>query len=151
MGFVVREVLGKVESVKRRSVVKKRRRQMEMVDCAFDKRDLEGERRVSLGLSVMLDLLSWENNTRSILIPMPLLLLLLLMMFGFVTVIVVVVLCLHCCFCFCFLYWLGMGGGVVRVLGHLLHTDFDDTPRTHTLSLSFFLSFISLTHKYSLF
>jgi len=88
MGFVVREVLGKVESVKRRSVVKKRRRQMEMVDCAFDKRDLDGERKVSLGLSVMVDLLSWENNTRSMLIPMPLLLLV-LMMFGFVTVIVV--------------------------------------------------------------
>lgn len=116
MGFVEREVLGKVERVKRRSVVKKRRRQMEMVDCAFDKRDLEGESRVSLGLSVMLDLLSWENSTRSIPIPMLLLLLLLflLFMFGFVTVIVVfddddddddddvVVLSLHCCFCFCF-------------------------------------------------
>lgn len=106
MGFVVREVLGKVERVKRRSVVKKSRRQMEMVDCAFDKRVLEGESRVSLGLSVMLDLLSWENNTRSIPIPMPLLLLLLLLMFCFVTVIVVfddvLVLCLHCFFFFFF-------------------------------------------------
>jgi len=33
-----------------------------------------------------------------------------------------------------------MGEGVVRVLGHLLHTDFDDAPGTHTLPLSFFLS-----------
>ena len=66
--------------------MKRRRRQIEIVDCALEKRDLEGEGKLNMGLMSVFEVevedLSWGNNTRSI--PMPLLLLLSLSDFAFV-------------------------------------------------------------------